>query len=93
MPNPDQARAELAAVQYVADATLPAGAARPVGMLSGGGMSCQVGWHERGCEGPSFLSVTAALNPYSHALRDKCGDKGDTDAARAARTSARRPSP
>ena len=62
-------------------------------MLSGGGMSCQVGWHERGCEGPSFLSVTAALNPYSHALRDKCGDKGDTDAARAARTSARRPSP
>ena len=89
----DEARAELAAVQYVADATLPAGAARPVGMLSGGGMSCQVGWHERGCKEPSFLSVTAALNPYSHALRDKCGDKGDTDADRAARTSARRPSP
>ena len=57
----DEARAELAAVQYVADATLPAEAARPVGMLSGGGMSCQVGWHERGCKGPSFLSVTAAL--------------------------------
>ena len=80
-------------MQYVADATLPSGAARPVGMLSGGGMSCQVGWHERGCKEPSFLSVTAALNPYAHALRAKCGDKGDTDADRAARTSARRPSP
>ena len=34
--------------------------------------------------------MTAALNPYSHALRDKCGDKGDTAAARAARSSARR---
>ena len=68
----DEARAELAAVQYAADATLPAAAARPVGMLSGGGMSCQVGWHARGCKGPTFLSVTAALNPHSHALYAKC---------------------
>ena len=78
----DEARAELAAVQYAADATLPATAVRPVGMLSGGGMSCQVGWHERGCKEPTFLSVTAALNPHSHALKAKC----DTEAGVAADT-------
>ena len=78
----DEARAELAAVQYAADATLPATVARPVGMLSGGGMSCQVGWHARGCKGPTFLSVTAALNPHSHALYAKC----NTEAGLAADT-------
>ena len=82
----DEARAELAAVQYAADATLPAAAARPVGMLSGGGMSCQVGWHERGCKGPTFLSVTAALNPHSHALKAQCDTECDTEAGLGADT-------
>ena len=55
-------------------------------MLSGGGMSCQVGWHERGCKGPTFLSVTAALNPHSHALKAQCDTECDTEAGLGADT-------
>ena len=37
----DEARAELGAVQHVADLTLPPSVPRPIGMLSGGGMTSQ----------------------------------------------------
>ena len=85
----DEARAELAAVQHVAEAALPAAAARPMGMLSGGGMSCQVGWHERGSSVPSLLSLTPALNTHSHALKARTcltadSDGGDGDVRRIA---------
>jgi hypothetical protein len=62
----DEARAELAAVQHVADRSVPSSAVRPLGMISGGGMTSQVGYDERGVAG--VLSIVVDLNGHSKTM-------------------------
>ena len=64
----EEARAELRAVQHVAEMALPDEAPRPIGMLSGGGMTCQLAHFVTPNE-PRFLSIVAALNDATTHMR------------------------
>ena len=57
----EEACTELRAVQHVAEIALPPEAPRPIGMLSGGGMTCQLAYYLTPNE-PSFVSIVAAIN-------------------------------
>ena len=72
----EEAQLELTSVQYVAR-TLPLTVVRPFGMISAGGMTSQVGWHEAGAASPSFLSVTTGLNDAAKALREQAAQPAD----------------
>ena len=66
----EEARAELRATQHVASLALPPDAPRPICMLSGGGMTCQLAHYPDGPAGePRFLSVVAGLNPATKHMR------------------------
>ena len=68
----DEAGAELTAVQYCAEFVLPVSVPRQtVGMLSGGGMTAQVGYRPAdGIRAPLCLSLTTNLNGAAQALFD-----------------------
>ena len=61
----EEARAELRATQHVAELVLPPDAPRPLGMLSGGGVTAQVAHYNTDgpTREPSFLSIVVGLNP------------------------------
>jgi hypothetical protein len=61
----DEAEAELTAVRHVAEFVLPS---QQVGMVSGGGMTCQVGFFDQDQEQATFLSIVAGLSDAAVAM-------------------------
>lgn len=68
----EEAQAELRATQHVAGLAVPADAPRPLGMLSGGGMTAQVAHYATNgpSQPPSFLSVVVGLNPATKRMTE-----------------------
>lgn len=61
LSSEEEAEAELWGVQHIAEIALPASIPRPVGLISGGGMTCQVAYYPDGNGEPAFMSLVADL--------------------------------